>query len=393
MKILHVIGYFADRYGGPPKACLDTAIATASAGHEVSIYTTNQDGSANLNVPLDRSVWQNGVEIRYFQIHPPQFWGTSVPLAIALRAAIPKVDIVHIHSLYLFHEVVAAYFCRQFCVPYVISPHGSLNPFIYNHHRFRKSIIEFLVDHNNIKNSGAMHFTTDDEKLLAMPYIDNANSFVVPLGLNLNEYADLPALGTWRSQHPNLEHKKIILFFGRINFKKGLDILVQAFAQVAKVRQDVHLVITGPDNEGYSHKVKEWLHQAGITELATFTGMLQGRDKLAILSDADLFLLPSYTENFGIAVVEAMVCGLPVIISDQVNIWREVVTGGAGRACPCDPDCFAKTILELLDHQDMMTEMGENGKELVKRSFNWKMITKSLEQEYMKIIGCAKIQN
>ncbi|MCX5892045.1 MAG: glycosyltransferase, partial [Deltaproteobacteria bacterium] len=117
---------------------------------------------------------------------------------------------------------------------------------------------------------------------------------------------------------------------GRINFKKGLDLLVQALAQVVRRRPDVHLVVAGPDNDGWGARVKDWLKAAGISDYATFTGRLLGEEKPAALRDARMFVLPSYSENFGLAVVEALACGLPVVISDQVNIWREVEAAGAG---------------------------------------------------------------
>ena len=259
MKILYVIANLAPRYGGPPKACFEMARAMANQGHEVSIYTTNQDGPAELKVPIESPVYKGGVEIRYFPIQRPRFWGFSIPLAMALRKAIGQFDIVHIHSLYLFHGMIAAHYCRKYSVPYLIQPHGSLDPFLYKRHRLRKSVMELLFEHRNIKYATAIHFTTEEEKKLAEPYIFKTPGIVVPLGLNLSEYESLLQEGTFRSRYPKTSGKKIILFFGRLNFKKGLDILVRALAQVARIRDDVHLVLAGPDNEGYSEKVRGWL--------------------------------------------------------------------------------------------------------------------------------------
>ena len=145
MKILHVIANLAPRYGGPSKACWEMARAVAQLGHEVSIYTTNQDGPGELEVPLGQPVWQEGVEIRYFPIQAPRFWGTSLPLAFGLRHKIPASDLVHIHSLYLFHNLVAGHYCRQNAIPYLVRPHGTLDPFIYRRHRGRKRLMELLV--------------------------------------------------------------------------------------------------------------------------------------------------------------------------------------------------------------------------------------------------------
>jgi len=363
------------------------ARAVASLGHNVSIYTTNQDGPVELYVPVGQPVFKDGVEIQHFPVQHPRFWSFSIPLALALRETIRDYDIVHIHSLYLFHNMVAAHYCRKYNLPYLIRPHGTLDPFIYKRHRMRKSIMECVFENRNIKSATAVHFATEEEKILATPYIFKTNSFVVPNGLDFQEYENLPVPGTFRIQYPETLDKKIILFFGRINFKKGLDILVRSFAKIAKRVDDVHLVITGPDNEGFGNKVRSWLAKEGVSDRVTFTGMLLGGKKLAVLRDADIFVLPSYTENFGISVIEAMACGLPVVISDKVNIWREIQDSGSGKIVPCDLNRFAEAISDLLKDMKTAKQMGDKGKLLVKERFQWATVALALEDIYRSIIS------
>jgi len=386
VKILHVIANLAPRYGGPSKACWEMARAVAQLSHQVSIYTTNQDGPKILPVPTDRPVWREGVEVRYFPIQAPRFWGTSWPLARALRQEIKGVDLVHVHNLYLFHDLVSGRYCRIFGVPYLIQPHGSLDPFIYRRHRWRKRFMEWGFQNHTIRKASAILFTTAQERELAAPFTFDTPGVVVPLGMDLDEFSGLPEPGEFRRRHPEIGDKRIILFFGRINFKKGLDIVAKAFGVVARRRQDVHLVIAGPDNEGWAARVRAWLEEEGMGARATFTGMLLGPDKLAVLRDASLFVLPSYSENFGIAVIEAMAAGLPVIISDQVNIWSEVETGGAGRVIPCDATALADRILELLADPDAAAGMGQKGRALVQERFQWPRIAPRLAEAYVRII-------
>ena len=264
MKILHVIANLAPRYGGPSKACWEMARAVAQLGHEVSIYTTNQDGPGELEVPVGQPVWQEGVEIRYFPIQPPRFWGTSLPLALGPAPEIPASDLVHIHSLYLFHDLVAGHYCRQYGIPYLMRPHGTLDPFIHRRHRWRKRLMELWFENRNIRGAAALHFTTAQEQELAAPYTFGTPGLVVPLGIDLDEFAAMPEPGSFRRRHPEIGDKHIILFFGRVNFKKGLDILAKAFGAVARRRQDVHLVIAGPDNEGWGARVRTWLDEEGV---------------------------------------------------------------------------------------------------------------------------------
>ncbi len=390
MKILHVIANLAPRYGGPSKACWEMARAVVQLGHQVSIYTTNQDGSGELEVPLDRPVYREGVEIRYFPIQPPRFWGTSLPLALGLRQKIPASALVPIHSLYLFHDLAAGHYCRRYHIPYLMRPHGTLDPYIHRRHRWRKSLMERIFEHRNIRQAAALHFTTTAEAQLAAQFTFQTPAVVIPLGIDPHEFARLPEPGRFRERYPEIGAKPIILFFGRINFKKGLDILAQAFGRVARHRDDVHLVIAGPDNDGWGERVRTWLAEAGVLARTTFTGMLLGEEKLAVLRDASIFVLPSYSENFGLAVIEAMAAGLPVVISDQVNIWQEIEAAQAGRVIPCDAAALSDQVLDLLDHPETTAAMALRGQTLVQERFQWPRIGRTLVDTYARIIDAHR---
>ena len=384
MKILYVIANLAPRYGGPPKACFEMARAMAGLGHTVSIYSTNQDGSGGLNVPLETPLLKDGVEIWYFPIQRPRFWGCSIKMARRLSKVVASFDVVHIYSLYLFHNLVSGRLCRKYDIPYLISPHGTLDPYIYHRHRLRKFVMELLFERKNFKHSRVVNFTTEEEMNLASgtPLMRSVEGVVVPLGLDLEDYADMPEYGKFKSKYPVLDGKKVVLFFGRINFKKGLEILVEAFSTVTKCRSDVHLIIAGPDDEGFGAKVKKRLAEKDLSGRVIFTGLLQGKDKLSVLKDADVFVLPSYSENFGISVIEAMACGLPVIVSDKVNIWREISRKQAGMVIPCESNRLAESILELLDNPSLANEMGHNGQASVREQFVWSKIAYELENVY-----------
>ncbi len=387
MKILHVIASLAPRYGGPSKACLDLCREMARRGERVAIYTTNIDGNGELNVPLGLPVCRDGVEIRYFPVQPPRYYKFSLPLARALRTAIPQCDLVHIHSLYLFPSTAAAHYCRHYGIPYLIRPHGTLDPYLYGRHRRRKWIYERLFEWRNLNKAAAIHFTTVEEQELARPLGLKSPGVVVPIGMNLQDYDDAPPAGTFRAVHPEMHGQKIILFLGRLNFKKGLDLLAKAFGEVGRKRDDVHLVVAGPDDDGYGVQVRRWLKAEGVLEKSTFTGMLLGADKLAALRDADVFVLPSYTENFGIAVVESMAMGLPVVISNKVNIWREVVQAHGGLVVNCDVQEVGQALLTLLQAPALGKEMGKHGRQLVEERFTWEVVGEQMVQVDRQILS------
>ncbi len=386
MKILHVIASIAPRYGGPSNTVIGLCREMANLGHEVTIYTTNIDGKQNLDAPLERPTYTDAVEIMYFPIQWPRYYTVSLPLGRALGKNISRFDIVHIHSTYNFHTLAASHYCRRFNVPYLINPHGSLDPYLTRRHPIRKWIYTSVFLQRDLDRAAAIHFKTQEEMRLTEPFEIKAPGVVVPNGIDPSEFSYLPAHGLFKRKYPELRGKKIVLFLGRINFKKGLDILARVFGEVARKRDDVYLVLTGPDNEGYGAKVRAWLQEEGALGRSIFTGMLLGEEKLAALRDSDIFVLPSYTENFGIAVVEAMTCGLPVIISNKVNIWREVSDGGAGIVTDCNSHQVAEAIARLLDDRNLREEMGKRGKRLVEGRYTWPKVAKQMIEVYEQIL-------
>jgi glycosyltransferase involved in cell wall biosynthesis len=385
MRILHVIAGLSPEGGGPHKATPELCRALARLGHEVSLYTTNMSRQGVLNVPIDHPVVADGVTIRYFPIGRFRRWGFSWPLGLALRADIASFDVVHIHSLYLFHTFIAAWYCRKNQVPYLIRPHGTLDPFLRQKSRFKKAIYNLLIEKSNLDHAAAIHYTTQEEMDLAHNALGiRAPGIVVPEGVELGEYADLPPRGTFRVHFPTIGNDFLILFLGRINFKKGLDLLARAYGQIARQYSKVHLAIVGPDNEGYMRQVQAWLAKECVLDRVTFTGMLLSRDKLAAFADADVFVLPSYTENFGLAVVEAMACGVPVVISNRVNIWREVAQAEAGLIVNCDSGELAEALLKAMNDPELK-KMGEKGKRLVQDRYTWDRVAIQMLQVYQSI--------
>ena len=387
MRILHVIPSLAPRYGGPSKDCAELCRELARRGIRVSIYTTNIDGKGYLDVRVDTPVWNDGVECRYFPVQRPRSFVFSLPLARALKAAVPKFDLVHIHSLYLFPSTVAAHYCRRYGVPYLIKPHGSLDPYIFRRHRGRKWIYDQLFEWRNLNRAAAIHFTTLEEQALTHPLGVRAPGLVVPVGVHLHEFLAAPPPGAFRAAYPETQGKRIILFLGRLNFKKGLDLLTKAFGEIARRRNDVHLMLVGPDNDDYAVNIRRWLRARDLLGRATFAGMLSGPKKLAAFRDADVFVLPSYTENFGIAVVEAMASSLPVVISNKVNIWSAIADARAGLVVDCDVEQLSEAVLTVLDDPVLGREMGQRGRRLVEERFTREAVAEQMMQEYRRILA------
>ncbi len=359
------------------------ARAVAARGHDVSIYTTDRDMS-----PAERAAASStdgapadGVTRHVFAQGTPASFATSWPLAAALDGAIPQADIVHIHSLYLFHVWYAARVCRKAGVPYLLRPHGTLDPFLRERGKLKKALVGLAFQNRVIRDAAALHFTAEEEMRLAAPYTFGAKGVVVPNGLDMGEYASLPAPGGFLARHPELAGTKPVLFLSRINFKKGLDVLIPAFAKALAADPALRLVIAGPD-DGYKATAEGFARDAGVADRIVWTGMLAGDEKKQAFVDCTAFALPSWSENFGIAIVEAMACGAPVIVSDRVNIWREISNAGAGLVSPPDIDHVAAHILLLAGDRPRAQRMGEAGRRLAAERFDWKNIAADLERVY-----------
>jgi glycosyltransferase involved in cell wall biosynthesis len=380
LRILHIIGDLAPFSGGPAKAGFEMARAVARRGHEVAIYTT--DFGQPPDAPREQA--RDGVQLRFFPLGRPRIWLASWAMRAALASDLPGFDLLHIHSLYLFHDWAAGALARKLAKPYILRPHGTLDPYIFQRRRLKKILFDLWFQNRMLARAAAIHYTAEEEMRLATPYVHGAPGVVIPNGLELADYARLPAKGSFRARHPEIGDRRILLFLGRINFKKGLDILAAAVGRLK--REDLHLVIAGPDG-GFLADSKRFVAEAGIESRTSFVGMLQGEAKLAAFTDANLFLLPSYSENFGISVIEAMACGLPVLVSDKVNIWREVVADGAGLAAPCDAAAFADLIAQLVDDAPRLARMGEAGRRSVARRYDWASIAERLEAVYQAVLA------
>lgn len=400
MRILQVIASLAPRYGGPSVAGPAICRELARRGHEVALYTTNVEGHRWMSVPLDRPVCEPGVETRYFSgwIHPGEY-KFSPQLWQGLCEKIPRVDLVHIFSMYIFSSTASAHLCRKRGVPYLLHPHGTLDPFLLRRHRARKQLYTWLFEQRNFQRAAAILFNSSEEMRLAAEWLGRnvppndgepaPIRAMIPVGVDedwLRE-ATPTARECFRRRFPELTGQRLLLFFGRLSFKKGMEVLAQAFIEIAHEYKDVRLVVAGPDTEGYGEKMREWLKAGGVLGRATFTGALAGEERVAAMQEAEVFVLPSYSENFGQAVAEAMACKVPVVISNRVNLSPKVDAAGAGLVV--DPDALqtAKALRILLENPSLGRQMGERGRRLVEEKLTWKVVGDQLVQLYEEIIA------
>jgi len=379
MRILHVITSLDARTGGVAVALLGMAQAQASAGLTVSVATHN-----NLNddpLPIER-LRQQGVNVQLFgPVGRPLLWPHGSKELLGRQLA--NADVVHIHGLW--EEILHRAARGAGATPYIISPHGMLDPWSLRQSRWRKRIYIAVRLRRNLGSAAALHFTTAQERDLVARFALKSGSIIEPCGVDLGEFADLPPGGDFRKKYPILLNRKLIIFMSRIHPKKGLDLLVPAFSKLKD--RDAVLAIAGPDSDGYQHQVESMVKAHGVQHRVVFTGMLRGVDRLAALADADLFVLPSYQENFGVVVVEALAAGTPVIISDQVNLYPDVLAAEVGEVVPTDVDRLAGAMDRWLADETLRRSAGEKARLFARARYDWRSIAGRWKEHYAALIG------
>jgi len=376
VRILEVIADLSLKAGGPPVSVISNGAALARLGHEVVVATTNAYGD-QLDI---KARGGTAHPIHTFQVWPPQRFAFSRGLTGFLWKEIPNFDVVIIHGLYVYSTMAASLICRRFNVPYIIEPHGALDPFIYKRHRLRKSIMELTFQNRATRCASAFWFSSEDEAALAKPFILGSRFFVAPHAVDLAPFA------ACRDRKPFEEvfDRACILFYGRVNFKKGLDLLLEAFSILRKRNLPCELVVAGPVDEEMVPRLREWERRFDVAGQVKYLGSVTGEQRLDVLGDASVFALPSYSENFGIAVLEAIAAGLPVVISDQVNIHDEITSARVGLVTRCDANEVANALQLLISDRRLNMEFRNNTREFVNNRYsqmaNASVLEKNIEQ-------------
>lgn len=326
MKILHVITSVNPRGGGPIEAVRQLALAQQAAGHETEI--------ASLDDPATVAGDVAGLPVHALGPGRTHYW-YNPRLMQWLNGHCAAYDVVVVNGLWQYGSYATWRAAQRRDVPYVAFPHGMLDPWFkhkYPLKHAKKWVMWPWTDYRVLRDARAVIFTCEEERLRARESfrLYRANETIVTLGIAEPPDAAQRQRELFHARFPGLKERRLLLFLGRLQEKKGCDLLIRAFADAARKHPDLHLVMAGPDQAGWQPALLAMAHSAGVGERITWTGMLEGELKWGAYRAASAFVLPSHQENFGIAVAEALACGVPVLISNKVNIWREIAHAQAG---------------------------------------------------------------
>jgi len=390
MKVLHVTPYYLPsiKFGGPVQSIHSLNKYLLRKGIELDVYTTNTGVEEKGLFYHNYWKYLDNVKIKYFNFLGYDQYNFSPLLLVQLFKNVIQYDLIHVSLFWNFTVFSASVASILRGKNYIISPRGTLNYEAINiKSKSKKKFYYKLIAQHYLKRASAIHFTTEDEKENVLNHLKlNNKNFIVPNGIDIEEYKQLPRAGSFKKKYPLLMNSKYILFLGRINYKKGLDLLAKAFGELSSIYPDLYMVIAGPDNN-YQDELEIILRDLDVIEKVIFTGMLDGNKKIEAYVDADVFVLSSYSENFGMTVIEAMACGTPVVISNMVGIHREVKDNNAGIVTENKVDSLLVAIKSLLDNQELRKKYSENGKKFVKQYYDIDKVADSMISQYEYILS------
>jgi glycosyltransferase involved in cell wall biosynthesis len=324
MRILHVLPSINIVTGGPSVSIPLQLAALAKLGHHVELFTT--DWPEFESGVTERVLENDGVVVRVFpatRIWPVNHVPYSRGLIAAFRGARGRFDIYHGSSLWnpLITHMLAL--CRRYQLPYAITCHGMLDPVVFARHRVPKWFWGQLWERRNVEEADLIHFTSEQELLKARAQNWRLRrTLVMPALIDTSAGLNLPPRSQLERDYPQLTGKQVIAFVGRINWVKNLDLLVGALALVRREVRDVVLLCVGPDSDGHREVLARQARELGIGEQVVFTGLLDREALKAAYARADVVALVSRKENFGIAAAEALSAGVPVVLSDGVDMGK-----------------------------------------------------------------------
>ncbi len=383
MKILQIVPSVSLVYGGPSQMVLGLSAALGRAGATVTLLTTDANGDmgqAPLDVPLETPIDQDGYQIMYFRCAPFRRYKFSTRLLQWLSQHAHEYDVAHIHALFSPISSMAATIARHQGLPYVLRPLGTLDPADLQKKRQLKQLYAAMLEKPNLAGAAAVHFTTAQEAKISERFGVVTKDWVFPLGVMLPETQNT----TLRDRHQIPADRPIVLFMSRIDRKKGLDLLIPALERLVSEGKSFEFVLAGgnPQEPEYEAAIKRQIAASSIADRTQVVGFVSGGDKTAWLKTADISVLPSYYENFGIAVAEAMAVGTPVVISDQVHIWEDVQQAEAGWVCQCNVESLTASLRESLKDAVERQYRGIKAQQLTLAKYSWDAIAQQMVLAY-----------
>jgi len=379
MRILNICAY-TWAIGGPARIIYDHTNEVIRLGHQVDILSPMTPGEKSYPTPEGARL----IECARTTPISNYYREFSTEMYQYLKAHIQEYDVIHIHGIWHFGSLA------PFLMPHraiiVITIHGLLDKWAIAHSKWKKKLVTVLYQKRLLGKADLIQINNKDEEQDVIGYLGYRpkNMAIVPNGMKVSEYSNLPAKGLFRSKHKIGSDQQIILFMGRLNIKKGLDLLLPAFLQINTKVPNAVLILAGPD-DGYQAETEEFIQKNGLANKVKLVGMLTDTDKKEALSDADLFVLPSYSEGFSIAVLEAMTSKVATLVSDRVGFGDYIERYKAAYITKLNSQSVADGLLKILQDSDYAQSLINSAYRMVTENFDIKVVANQLLEEYKKV--------
>ena len=389
MKILQVTNFFKPSWeaGGSTRVAYEISKKLIERGHDVTVYTT--DGfKSKLNVKKNKPVDVDGIRTYYFRSlssYLAREMVLPIPyyLPIVARKEIRDFDVIHIHEHRMVLAVVIHHYAKKYGIPYVLQAHGSVVPYTQKKRR-AKNIIGQFFGYRILKDaSKVIALTKTEAEQYKKMGVDEDKIEIVPNGIDLSEYENLPRRGEFRRKYSIGDDEKMVLYVGRLHRNKGIDLLVKAFAYLSKESDNIRLVLVGPD-EGYQSPLEDCIKELKVDDKVLFTGFVSNEEKMVAFVDADVFVTPSFS-GFPVTFLEACACGVPIITTSKGDTL-DWIHDKVGYVMEYDKDRLQHAIFKVLSDERLRRIFGERGKKLVREEFGWSGVVEKLEKVYEGII-------
>jgi len=387
MKVLHVIPSVSPLLGGPSQVVFDLVKALRESGVDAEIATTNDRGREILDVPLYQRIEYQQVPVWFLpRLSPPmKEFIFSAALTGWLWQHLRDYEILDIHYLFSYASTCAGAIARWQKIPYTVRTMGQLSPWALAQSSLKKQIYTFLIERHNLNQAAAIHCTSTGEVEDVTNFGIQTPKINLPLGVVPPTW--LPAAKQQlREIYQIPPHIPIVLFFSRLHPKKRPDLLLEALSSLANENYDFHLILAGTGEPDYCAYLQNLVASLNLVTRTSIPGFVTGKDKELLLQGADIFVLPSFSENFGVAVAEAMAAGLAVIITPGVQIAPEIAAAAAGIVVAGELAPLQEEIAQLLTNAKLRQELGKNAINLVSSRYSWQAIAQNLASAYQAII-------
>jgi glycosyltransferase involved in cell wall biosynthesis len=382
VKILHVIPSLSIEDGGPSVAVERMANGLAALGVSVTILTTSSEGR-NETVKL---AFANSIQVVVVRRNL-QPYKVSWPAVAWLRSEISNFDVVHIHAVFSFLSVVAGTMARNRGVPYIVRPLGVLNRWGMSSGRaVAKRVSYAVIESKVLRSASFIHYTSEREASETRELdaeLGHVPSFILPVPVETGTEETSPAV--FFDRFPELRERKLLLFLSRFGPQKGAELVIEAFAQLDAGFSQWNLVMAGGGEAAYEKRLKQMAEDLGLRGRIAWVGYLAGPEKWSAYVAADAYILPSYSESFGIAAAEALVAGMPALLSSRIPFAAEAASQGGARLVELTVDAVRKGLEELLPDSTARQSMGAAARRFARDRFTANGITAELLGLYQRI--------